>query len=220
MALEVVTGAPFSGKGRYVRSEIERREADGELGLLGLSFTSLYLALFPGDQSQLRDDLLGETGAGRLTAFVYEVVVTAALARELSGYVMTQSPRQAVELADRLKGPLVEVVADPGDIADRADAHMRLLRRTVARATVGGMLPRCRRQAVTYFREERRLVGRARVVRGGRAAEVKRPFDRAAWERGLTPRARAAIAELQSLGTADPTPAEVMSFVLKNRVDP
>lgn len=62
MALEVVTGAPFSGKAPYVEAEIERREAAGELGLIALDWTRLYLSLFPGAQSALRDEAVSDTG--------------------------------------------------------------------------------------------------------------------------------------------------------------
>ena len=59
-------------------------------------------------------------------------MVGAILARELSGYILNQSPRRAVDLGERLAAPVVEVYADPGDVADRAESHMRTLRRTVA----------------------------------------------------------------------------------------
>ena len=221
MAVEVVAGAPFSGKARYVRQEIERREAAGELGLVALDWSILYLALVPGEQSKLRDEAVSDTGAPRMAGAVFDFAVGAVAARELSGYVLTQSPRRAVEIADRLDALIVEVEVDPGDLADRAESHMRTLRRTVTRAASDALRSQCRRQAVTYYREESRLVGRARVARrrGSRytVGETKRPFDRAAWERGLTPAARDAVAELQAAGTADPTPAEVLSFILKNR---
>ena len=55
--LQVVVGSPFAGKDRWVSSaEIERREADGELGLLALSFTGLYSAIAPGAESVYRDE--------------------------------------------------------------------------------------------------------------------------------------------------------------------
>ena len=227
MAVEVVAGAPFSGKARYARQEVERREATGgELGLIVLDWSLLYLALFPGEQSALRDAAVSDTGAPRVAGAAFDFVVGAVAARELAGYILTQSPRRAVSLADRLDAPVVEVVADPADIADRTDDHLRTLRRTVARVrpAMSALRAQCGRQAVTYFNEERALVGRAREVRrrGARyeKGRVKAPFDRAAWERGLTPAARNAIAELQSLGAADPSPAQVMSYILKNRGAP
>ena len=42
MPIIVVTGAPFSGKGQYVRDEIARRETDGELGIVSVDFTAIY----------------------------------------------------------------------------------------------------------------------------------------------------------------------------------
>ena len=221
MAVEVVVGVPFSGKARYVRQEIERRESEGTLGLVALDWTALYLALFPGEQSKLRDEAVSDTGGPRMAGSLFDYAVGAIATRELSGYVLTQSPRRAIELADRLDAPIAEVVADPAEVAERAQDHMRVIRRTVARAAQDALRAQCGRQGVTYYREESRLVGRARVVRrrGSRyeKGEVKRPFDRAAWERGLTPAARDAVAELQALGTADPTPGEVLSFLLNNR---
>ena len=223
MAVEVVTSPPFGGKAKFAREQIARREADGELGLVMLDWTALYLALFPGAQSAFRDEAIGETGAPRMTGYTFEVVAAAIAARELSGYVLTQSPERAIALADRFDGPLLEVVADVGDVADRADEHMTRLRRTVRRAVRSAMLPRCRQAAVSYFRQSHRLTGRAREVtrtRGGyKVGEVKRPFDRALWEKGLTPRAREAVAELKSLGNPDPDPSAVMAFLLKNPVE-
>ena len=222
MALEVVAGAAFSGKARYVRQEIERREAAGELGLIALDWSLLYLALFPGEQSSLRDQAVSDTGAPRLAGSLFDVAVGAIAARELSGYVLTQSPRRAIELADRLSASIVEVEADPGDIADRAEAHMRVIRRTVTRAASSdALLSQCRRQGVRYFQEDARLVGRARVVRRRGATytvgETKRPFDRALWRAGLTPAGRSAEASLIAAGTLEPTPAEVLSYLLRNR---
>ena len=56
MPIVVVTGAPFSGKGQFVRDEIERREQDGELGLISIDYTALYSSVVPGEQSSFRDD--------------------------------------------------------------------------------------------------------------------------------------------------------------------
>ena len=217
MAVEVVTSPPFGGKSRFAREQIEARERAGELGLILLSFTELFSAMFPGEQTALRDQAVADTGAPRATVAAFDFMVGAVVARELSGYVTTQSPRQAVALADRFGGPLLEVEADPGDVADRAETHIRALRRTVRRAALETLVPGCRRGAVTYFNEQSALVGRARVVRRGKPAEIKRPFDRALWLKGLTPRGREGLAELQSLGNPTPTPADLMSFLLRNR---
>ena len=41
--ITVVVGSPFSGKGRFVSDEIERREQEeGELGLVAVDFTPLF----------------------------------------------------------------------------------------------------------------------------------------------------------------------------------
>ena len=222
MAVEVVAGAPFSGKARYVAQEIERREAAGELGLVALDWSVLFRALFPGDQTSLRDEAVSDTGGPRLAGSLFDVAVGAIAAREIDGFVLTQSPRRAIELADRLSAQIVEVEADPGDIADRAETHMRAIRRTVTRAASSdALLSQCRRQGVRYFQESERLVGRARVVRRRGASyeknETKRPFDRALWRAGLTPAGRSAEASLIAAGTAAPTPAEVLSYLLRNR---
>ena len=222
MAVEVVASPPFGGKGRYARAEVARREAAGELGLIVLDWSLLYRALFPGEQSALRDDAAADTGAPRAAGAAFDFMVGAIAARELSGFVLSQSPRRAVEIAERLNAPIVEVEADVGDVATRAESHMRTIRRTVTRAAAGALRSQCRRAAVTYYREQDRLVGRARVARrSGRGYRVdpqpKRPFDRALWERGLTPRGREALAELQRQGNAEPSPAEVLAWILRDR---
>lgn len=224
MAVAVVAGPPFSGKTLYAKYEIERREKGGELGLFLLGWSELFRVLYPGDQTAFRDEAVSDTGAPRLVGAAHEWIVGAVLARELSGYVVTQSPARAVELADRFDGPLLEVVADVGDVADRVESHMTRLRRTVTRAVRNAMLPKCRKAAVSYFRESSRLVGRAREVRrSGRGYKVdprpKRAFDRALWERGLTPRGREALAELKHLGNPEPSPSDVMAFLLRNPVE-
>ena len=225
MAIEVVTGAPFSGKARYVRSEIERREADGELGLIAVDWTRIYAGLFWGAQSAFRDDELNDTGASRAAGAVYDFAIGVVAARELSGYITTQSPARAVALADRFDARLVEVVAGPDTVALRAELHMRALGKTVTRAALAASRPRCRRAGAAYFNDQQRLVGRAHEARQrGRGYQVdqrtKPPFDRALFERGLTPKGREALAELKRLGNAEPTPAQVLEFVLRNRVDP
>ena len=57
---------------------------------------------------------MGRTGAPRMAGYTFEVVTAAAVARELDGYILTQSPRKAIELADRFPSvALFEVPADP-----------------------------------------------------------------------------------------------------------
>ena len=220
----LVTGPPFAGKAQYVRDEIERREGAGELGLVLLDWTALYLALVPGVQSSYRDERVGETGAPRMVSAAYAFAAGAIAARELRGYATSQSPRQAVDLALRYSWEIIEVEADPGDVADRARAHMTSLRRRVRRTVDAGaaLLANCRRAAVTYFREQPALEGRARVVRRRgktwtKPRDAKPAFDRELWLRGLTPAGKDAVAELVSLGNPEPSPADVMAFLLKNR---
>ena len=222
MAVEVVASPPFGGKGRFARGEVARREAAGELGLVVLDWSLLFRALFPGEQSSLRDESVSDTGAPRMAGALFDLAVGMIAARELSGYVVVQSPRRAVEIAERLNAPIIEVDADPGDVASRAERHMQVIRRTVTRAAAGALRTQCRRQAVTYYREQDRLVGRARVARpSGRGYRVdpqpKRAFDRAAFERGLTPRGREALAALKAAGNEQPSPADIMSWILRDR---
>ena len=128
-------------------------------------------------------------------------------------------------LADRFDARLLEVDVDVGDLSTRVEGHMRVLRKTVARAARSAMLPRCRKAGASYFREQHRLVGRAHVVRqSGRGGykvdpEVKKPFDRNLWLKGLTPKGKDAVSELASLGNPDPTPTAVLEFLLRNRVE-
>ena len=83
----IVTGPPFSGKGQYVRSEVARREADGELGLVVIDFTALYAGLVPGRQSALRDEAVSDSGAPRFAAYLYETAAAQMAERELRGYI-------------------------------------------------------------------------------------------------------------------------------------
>ena len=222
MAITVVTGPPFAGKGRFVRDEIERRETEGgELGLVDIDYTALFAALAPGAQSSFRDDAVSDSGAPRLVGYLYEVAVTQAAARELSGYVTTNSPQRAVRLAERVGGLILEVTATIEEVADRAEAHMTTLRRRVPRARRDRAVGGCRGAAVTYLREAPALVGRAReVTRRGSGWEVgatRQAFDRAAFERGLTARGRAARDELIAEGRTDWTPADILARLLRDR---
>lgn len=224
MAVEVVVGAPFAGKARYVRQEIERRERAGEYGLFVADWTAIYGGVVWGAQSQFRDDEVSDTGAPRAAGAIYDFVVGVMLTRELSGYVLTQSPDRAVVLADRFDARLVEVDAPPDVVASRAELHMRSLGRTVTRAALSRSRPRCRKAGAAYFNQQERLVGRAHVARPrGRGyavdPEPKKPFDREVFMRGLTPKGREAVAQLKELGNAEPTPANVLEFLLRNRVD-
>ena len=220
MAVEIVTGAPFSGKAEFVRGEIERREQAGALGLVLVDYTALYAALVPGEQSQYRDPAVSDTGAPRLAGAVYDFAAGAVLARQLSGYVTTQSPRRAIALADRLGASQVwDVTADVGSLAVRAQAHVSALSGRVARADAGAASG-CVRQTSAYLNERHLLAGRAREVRQRRrgsyekGGEVK-PFDEARFVRGLTPMGRQSRDELISEGIEHPTPTEVFQRSMK-----
>ena len=223
MALEVVQGPPFSGKSRFALDQIERRERAGELGLILIGYTELFRALVPGDSSQYRDETVSETGAPRLAATIYGAAVSLAVERELSGYVVTDSPNRAVRLVAQTRiGYSLELDAAPDDIADRIQSHMRQLRRQAPRLDTRTAGNRCVEAAVSYYRElpgASERISRRRVDRNGRVAESSTPrgFDRALWERGLTPAGRAALADLQGEGIADPTPADVMRRILRDR---
>ena len=56
MPIEIIVGPPFSGKGWFVASEIARREDEGEVGLLSLNYSSIFMAISPGDASSFRDE--------------------------------------------------------------------------------------------------------------------------------------------------------------------
>ena len=222
MPIVVITGPPFSGKSAYARAEIERRETDGELGLVALDYTGLYAAIVPGSQSAFRDAEVADTGAPRLAGYAFAVLLAALLDRELSGYVSTPSPRRALEISDKAGGaPILDIDANVEDIATRIGLHMRGLSRTIPRATRARMVGRCRQAATAYLRSDHVLVGRARTVtrRGDRwkVGAVKKPFDRAAFERGLTPAGRAVRDELIAAGNQDPTPADVLSELITDR---
>ena len=111
MPITVVTGPPFSGKGQFIRDEIERRETGGELGLISVDFTAIYSAITPGDQSSFRDEAVSDTGAPRLAGYLFAVLLTALLDRELSGYVSTPSPARALEIADKAGAPILDIAA-------------------------------------------------------------------------------------------------------------
>ena len=221
MPVTVVVGPPFSGKGQFARDEIARREADGELGLVAVDYTSLYSSITPGVQSSFRDAAVSETGAPRLAGYLYAVALAALLDRELSGYVLTPNPARAIEIADKARAPIVAIEASVDEIAARIGVHVRDLSWAVPRATRDRTRARCGKAAATYFRGEHQLVGRARTAtkRGNRwrVGERKAPFDRAAFERGLTPRGRAVRDELIAAGTAEPTPAQILSELIRER---
>ena len=227
----IVSGAPFSGKGQYVRAEIERREADGALGLLAIDYTAIFSAIVPGVQSSYRDDRIRATGAGRFVGTMYEAAVRVAAERELDGYTTTDSPRRAIALAERF-GPgtrIIEVQATEEDLAERTLTHLRELARKVPRARAEtraegseSATTKCTQAQIAHFRELDALAGKARgVKRVGKVAAKKwvstgavQAFDRSLWLSGLTPAGHRAVRALIAAGTAEPGPADVMTWLL------
>ena len=222
MPIVVITGPPFSGKGQFARAEIVRRETDGELGLVALDYTPLFTAIVPGEQSAFRDAEVADTGAPRLAGYAFAVLLAALLDRELSGYVAVPSPRRAIEISDKAGGaPILDIDANVEDIATRIKVHMRNLQKTVPRATRARTVGRCRGAATAYLTSTHVLVGGARTVtrRGDKwkIGEPKLPFNRAAFERGLTPAGRRVRDELKAAGHADPDPAAILSELITDR---
>ena len=220
--VEVVTGAPFSGKSLYIGDEIERREARGELGLVSVDYSGLYAATVPGVESSLRDAAVAATGAPRLAGYLFEAAVAQVVLRELSGYIATNSPKRAVALAERFGGRLVNVDVGIEDLAGRINEHMSGLTRKVRRASREGVVGRCRDAAGRYLREaDDVLVGRARNVRRvgqrWRDTGIVKPFDRDNFRRGLTPSGREAVAQLEADGDLEWKPIDVHNRLLLAR---
>ena len=218
MPVEVVVGSPFAGKGRYVRSEIARREAAGELGLVNVDYSAFYAAAVPGLQSSLRDQAVSDTGAPRFAGYLYEAAIAQVAARELSGYVTTPSPERAIALAERLDSRVLNVDLGVVVLAERIVVHMAGLERTVTRATREALLGRCRGAATRYLREKPALVGRARNVRRDGEKWVDdgpvQAFDRDLFRKGLTPLGRETAAQLEADGFVDWKPADIHSRIL------
>ena len=152
-----MVGAPFSGKGWWVAQEIERREADGELGLVSLNYSALYASLIPGIDSAYRDGRISDTGAARYAAFLLAVAIREANTRELSGYVAVDSPRRAVQAAQEIGGaPVVEVTVSRTEALRRADRHVALIRDLTDRAGADDgaeAAQRCRQMVASYYAE-------------------------------------------------------------------
>ena len=79
----------------FVRGEVAAREQAGELGLMVADYTAIYQAAVVGEQSQLRDAPVSDSGASRAVGAAYDFVVGAMLARQLSGFVTTQITPQS-----------------------------------------------------------------------------------------------------------------------------
>ena len=218
MPVDVIVGSPFAGKGRYVRSEIARRELGGELGLVNVDYTSLYAAVVPGVQSSLRDQAVSDTGAPRFVGYLFEAAVAQVALRELSGFITTNSPERAIALSGRLDSRILNIDLGAEDLADRIETHMAGLEREVKRAARGEIIGRCRGAAVRYLRESPKLVGRARnVVRDGdryRDDGPVRAFDRALFRKGLTADGREVVAQLEADGVTEWKPEDILSRLL------
>ena len=136
VVLTTVVGAPFSAvriDGSH--QQIERREGEGEVGLVALNYTSLYSALVPGIDSVYRDGRISDSGAARFAAYMLAVALREAHARELPGFVAVDSPRQAVQAVQQSPGsPVVEVTVTRQEALRRAQQHIALLRDLVPRA--------------------------------------------------------------------------------------
>ena len=214
----IVSGAPFSGKSLYIADEVARREEGGELGLVALDFTGLYAATVPGVESSLRDEALANTGSARFVGALLSTAIAQVALRELSGYVATNSPKRAVELAERFGGRLVNVDVGIEDLATRIQAHQTQITRKVRRATRESVDKRCRDAAGRYLSEAGALVGKARnVKRVGkrwRDAGPVKPFDRELFERGLTADGREVVAQLLADGRDDYKPKDVLNRLL------
>ena len=155
--LTVVTGAPFAAKSWWIASEIERREADGELGLVHLSYTGIYASLITGTESAYRDQRISDTGAARFAAYMLAVAVREAHTRELAGFVAVDSPRRAVQAAQDIGGAqVVEVVVSRGEALRRSQQHVELIKALVPRAAQDDgaeAAQRCRKMVDAYYNE-------------------------------------------------------------------
>ena len=187
--LEVIVGAPFAGKDRWIAAEIERREsANGELGLLALSFTGIFSAIVPGAESVYRDEEVGDSGTPRLVGYLMATAIAEAGRRELSGYVALDSPRRALQVLEQIGGNrLIEVTVSETTAHRRAEDHIALVRDLARRAgahDAKAAAARCRKMVAAYFRE--RDVLDNVDVRRVRAPE--RPSDQAiqyAWRAAI-----------------------------------
>ena len=155
--LTIVTGSPFSGKGWWIQSEIERREGEGELGLVSLNYSALFSAIAPGLDSVFRDQRISDTGAARYAAYLLAIAIREANTRELAGYAGVDSPRRALGLAQEIGGAqVVEVVVSQETALRRSQRHVELIRDLAPRAAAedgAEAAARCRKMVDQYYRE-------------------------------------------------------------------
>ena len=218
MPVDTIVGPPFAGKNLFIASEIESREARGELGLIAIDFSGLFSAVVPGKQSQLRDQAVSDSGASRLAGTLFNVAVATVADRGLNGFVATNSPVRALEIAGRFEGRVLNIDLDVEDLSSRIESHMAGLEREVTRAVRGEIVAGCIGAAGRYLRERPKLVGKSRnvVKRGKRWVDdgPTPPFDRALFRRGATSAAREEIAQLEADGITDWKPADILSRLL------
>ena len=159
--ITVVVGAPFAAKSWWIDREIERRESDGEIGLVHLSYSGVYSALVPGAESVYRDARVSDSGAARYAAYVLRLAVGEAARRELNGYAAYDSPRLAVQAAQELGGaPVVEVGVSETEALRRSAQHVELVSTLAPRAAADdakAAAAKCRQMVDQYFRERDQL---------------------------------------------------------------
>ena len=177
MPLEIVVGAPFSGKDRWIAAEIERREAAGELGLISLNYSSMFTAIAPGAESVYRDAAVSDSGAPRLAGYLLAAAISEAATRELDGFVAIDSPRRAIAALEKTAGRrLFEVTVKEETAHRRAADHLKQLRAIAPRsASDGTAVARCRQVVRAYF-NERHVLDNVDVVQ---VRPPDRPSDNA-----------------------------------------
>lgn len=182
----VVVGSPFANKAGWIGAEIERREEAGEIGLIVLSFSDLYSALTPGAESTYRDQRASDSGAPRFASYLQAAALREAVARELDGYAVTDSPRRALAALEQTGGDqVVEVTVSQPEALRRSREHVSMLRDLAPRSAVDdGAAERCRQVVDAYYRE--RPVLDSVEVRQVRSPDA--PSDRAiqyAWKSAI-----------------------------------
>ena len=177
--MDVILGPPFSGKSQFADSQIEEREAGGELGLLRIDYSRLFAAIVPGAQSSYRDEAVSDTGSPRLASYLFEIAIVQAIERQLRGYILVNSPARAARILGRLGGTTIhEMDLPPSEVAARVSGHLAGLRRRVPRARTDAADSRCAEAATTFYRERPEMpasIKMRKVRRRGSKFEVGKP---------------------------------------------
>ena len=197
--LEVVTGAPFAGTGRWVEAQIAKREAGGERGLVRIGYTELYSAIVPGVESSYRDAEVSDSGSPRMAAWLYAAAIRQAAERELSGYIQTDSPRRATQILQEIGGErsIIEVSVSKAQAFARSEQHLDGLAELAPRVSASDRAAadaKCRQGIEAFFNERGALEGYD--VRTVRAPD--RPSDRQityAWEVAIRAAKRGDVAK-------------------------